>query len=338
MTELNRNIWKLSPGDKNCITDVPGVKVGHVTLDEPLENGERICTGVTAILPHPGNLFRQKVAGAGVVLNGFGKTTGLIQLNELGLLESPIMLTNTFAVPAVTEGTLRYLFSRTPEIGDTTGTVNTVTGECNDSYLNTIRHFAVKPDHAVKAIEEASDEPSAEGAVGAGRGMVCFGMKGGIGTASRLAGGYTVGVLVLSNFGKKEEFQDERYKGGRYSGTEGVNAESDGSIMIILASDAPLDHRRLTRVARRCAIGLGRTGSHMSHGSGDIAIAFSTACRYPHQLEAQTFSCDLIREEQPVMHTLFQAAAEATEEAIVRSLMKAETTTGRKGRTVQGWS
>ncbi|TMW71841.1 P1 family peptidase [Alteribacter natronophilus] len=337
--KLDESIWQLPKGEKNCITDVGGVKVGHVTLDEALPDGECVCTGVTAVLPHSENLFREKVHGAGVVLNGFGKTSGLIQLNELGLLESPVMLTNTFAVPAVTEGTLGYLLRQSPEIGDTTGTVNTVTGECNDGYLNSIRHFSVKPEHAVEAIETAGPQPSAEGAVGAGKGMVCFGMKGGIGTASRSVDGFTVGALVLSNFGKRSEFNEKRYrKEGEPNQSGGTDPKTDGSIMIVLATDAPLEHRRLTRVAKRCAIGLGRTGSHMSHGSGDIVIAFSTAGRYPHHSDRLNEQESFLRDDHPVMNSLFTAAAEAVEEAIVRSLIKAETTKGRRGRTVEGWS
>ena len=199
-------IGRLPVGIKNCITDVEGVKVGHVTLDKPLDGGEHAATGVTAILPHGDNLFRNKVVGASYVLNGFGKTTGLVQVEEFGLIESPIMLTNTFGVPAVTQGTLQYMLEETPEIGDTTGTINVVVGECNDSRLNSIRALSVQPSDAVTAIQEATTEPSLEGAVGAGKGMICFGYKGGIGTSSRVIQTYTIGCLVLSNFGSKGRF------------------------------------------------------------------------------------------------------------------------------------
>src|SRR3954447_24958194 len=190
--------------------------VGHITLDYPFnETGdEYACTGVTAILPHKGNLFKEKVTAASYVINGFGKTTGLVQLNELGVIESPIMLTNTFAVPAVTQGVLEYMLAENQEIGDTTGTINIVVGECNDSYLNSIRHFPVRPEHAIDAIKNASDHQALEGAVGAGKGMICFGYKGGIGSSSRIVDEYTVGCLALTNFGKKEELQRYRFLEG----------------------------------------------------------------------------------------------------------------------------
>ncbi|MDZ5710766.1 P1 family peptidase [Jeotgalibacillus haloalkalitolerans] len=334
---MGMKVGLLPTGELNCITDVCGVKVGHVTLDHEIgEGGDRACTGVTAILPHKGNLFREKVTAASYVLNGFGKTTGLVQLNELGVLESPIMLTNTFGVPAVTQGTLEYMLNQNPEIGDTTGTINVVVGECNDSYLNSIRKFPVKPAHAREALQ-LSEAPAEEGAVGAGKGMVCFGYKGGIGTSSRVIEAadapYTIGVLVLSNFGQKEEFLREKY--GITAKGEGIAETPDGSIMIVLATDAPLSDRQLQRVAKRCGIGLGRTGSHFSHGSGDIVIAFSTAYKIPHESESVMESRKQLREDHPVMNHLFQAAAEATEEAILNSLSQAITTKGRDGRVVE---
>ncbi|MBI0578793.1 P1 family peptidase [Neobacillus cucumis] len=327
-------IGKLPTGDKNCITDVAGVMVGHVTLDYPLDasGNEYACTGVTAILPHNGNLFREKVTASCHVLNGFGKTTGLVQLNELGVLESPILLTNTFAVPAVTQGTLQYMLEDNPEIGETTGTINVVVGECNDSYLNSIRLFPVKPEHAVEAIRKANAEPAREGAVGAGKGMVCFGYKGGIGSSSRKIEEYTIGCLVLSNFGKKEEFQWARYFGE--GDGEGLLETADGSIMIVLATDAPLSDRQLKRLAKRCGIGLGRTGSHFSHGSGDIVIAFSTAHKISHFTEELLETRLLLREDHPIINQFFTGAAEAVEEAILNSLSQAVITKGRLGRVV----
>jgi D-aminopeptidase len=329
--EKGIKIGKLPTGEKNCITDVDGVMVGHVTLDYPMDESgtEYACTGVTAILPHQGNLFKEKVAAAGYVINGFGKTTGLIQVNELGLLESPILLTNTFAVPAVTQGTIEYMLADNPEIGKTTGTINVVVGECNDSYLNSIRLFPVKPEHAIEAIKKASDQRAEEGAVGAGKGMVCFGFKGGIGSSSRMVEGYTIGCLVLSNFGNKEEFRYFRESEG-----EGLTETSDGSIIIILATDAPLSERQLLRMAKRCGIGLGRTGSHYSHGSGDIVIAFSTAQKVAHFTDEMTETRVRVREDHPIMNQLFSGAAEATEEAILNSLSQAETTKGKAGRVV----
>jgi D-aminopeptidase len=328
--ETGLNIGSLPTGVKNCITDVDGVMVGHVTLDHPLDDTgkEFACTGVTAILPHKGNLFKEKVTAASYVINGFGKTTGLVQVDELGVLESPIMLTNTFGVPAVTQGTLEYMLEENAEIGESTGTINIVVGECNDSYLNSIRAFPVKPEHAVEAIKTASDNLAMEGAVGAGRGMVCFGYKGGIGSSSRKIEEYTIGSLVLSNFGKTEEFRG-------YSLAEGLADTADGSIIIVLATDAPLSERQLRRVAKRCGIGLGRTGSHFSHGSGDIVIAFSTAQKIDHFSDRVEEARVQLREDHPIMNKLFAGAAEATEEAILNSLSQASTTKGRLGRVVE---
>lgn len=345
MRDLGFNIGQLPTGQKNCITDVEGVLVGQVTLKYAIENDEWACTGVTAILPHGGNLFREKVIAASYVFNGFGKSTGLVQVNELGLIESPIMLTNTFAVPSVTQGTLQYLMEQNPELGETTGTINIVVGECNDSYLNSIRMIPTQPEHAREAIFQASAEQVAEGAVGAGTGMVCFGYKGGIGCSSRvitmedLSGTYTVGCLVLSNFGSQEELlhynRFVRSKSSDSNELESVDSSTDGSIIMVLATDAPLNERQLQRVAKRCGIGLGRTGSHMSHGSGDIVIAFSTAQTIKHFTNEHKEQITQLREESPVMNALFTAAAEVTEEAILNSLTCAETTTGRKGRKVK---
>lgn len=342
LSDLGITIGKLPVGPKNCLTDVSGVHVGHTTLYYPLEKNEHASTGVTAILPHGGNIFRDKVAASVYVLNGFGKTAGSIQLDELGRLESPIMLTNTFAVPAVTQGTLEYLLDQNPEIGDTTGTVNVVTGECNDSYLNTIRNFSVQPKHAKQAIINATTNQVEEGAVGAGTGMVCCGYKGGIGTSSRLIQdqtideAYTVGCLVLSNFGRAEDLLEHKIfsKNKELHKKSKEDIKSDGSIMIILATNAPLNERQLKRLSKRAGIGLGKTGSHLAHGSGDIVIAFSTAQTFPHNPTANQETVTQLREDQPIMNELFIGVAEATEEAILNSLLKAKTTKGRKGRII----
>lgn len=331
-------VGRLLAGNKNCITDVEGVKVGHITLDHTLGGEERACTGVTAILPHGDNLFQQKVVAASYVLNGFGKTTGLVQVNELGLIESPIMLTNTFGVPAVTQGTLEYMLERNPEIGDSTGTINIVVGECNDSRLNSIRKLPVQPKHAIECIKNASPEISPEGAVGAGKGMICFGYKGGIGSSSRIAQDkdktYKIGCMVLSNFGRKEEFEASRYKVNENEDVPNFSKPADGSIMIVLATDAPLSHRQLTRLAKRCGVGLGRTGSHFSNGSGDVVIAFSTAHKIQHNSVESMETRDQLRDDHPLMNDLFQGVAEVTEEAILNSLSQAVTTTGRNGTIV----
>ena len=332
--ELGLKIGQLSPGAKNCITDVTGVRVGHVTLDFAAEPGENeyARTGVTAILPHGGNLFREKLVAAAHVINGFGKTTGLVQIEELGTLESPIMLTSTLSVPEVHAAAIEYMLERTEEISS----INVVTGECNDSRLNSIRHRFVTKEHARKALEIASEDVCEEGAVGAGKGMVCFGYKGGIGCSSRVipydGGEYMLGVLTLTNFGKQEDFKYAKY--GANSAPDDSGPLSDGSIMIIMATDAPLSDRQLERVSKRCSIGLGRTGGNWGHGSGDITIAFSTAQKIAHAPAGMTESIVQLREDNPVFNKLFQAAAEATEEAILNSLAQAETTTGHNGNTI----
>ncbi|WP_107948985.1 P1 family peptidase [Lysinibacillus parviboronicapiens] len=335
-------IGSLPIGPKNCITDVAGVRVGHVTLDEKLnQDGAYACTGVTAILPHGGNLFQHKVTAASYVLNGFGKTTGLVQVNELGVLESPIMLTNTFGVPAVTQGTLQYMLDANTEIGNSTGTINIVVGECNDSYLNSIRACPVSPAHAIEAIHSASEDVAREGAIGAGKGMICFGYKGGIGTASRIVTveqeiTYTVGCLVLSNFGHSTEFLADRYQ-LKSNQSDSTLSPTDGSIIIVLATDAPLSSRQLSRVIKRCGIGLGRTGSHFSHGSGDIVIGFTTAHHIPHTSNQHVETRTQLREDHAIMNQLFTATAEATEEAILNSLSQAQTTKGRGGHVVEAY-
>jgi D-aminopeptidase len=323
----------LQKGKKNCITDVEGVLVGHKTLYEKLNEEETICTGVTAILPHPRNLFYEKVRAASHVINGYGKTSGLVQVEELGLIESPIMLTNTLSIGQVIEGTVTYMLEQNKEIGDYAGTLNVVVGECNDGFLNSIRLPSVRPEHAVEAIKNAKSSATEQGAVGAGKGMICFGYKGGIGTASRLVTAanekYTVGCLVLSNFGNGEDalFADFPKKQNP--------SNTDGSIMMIVATDAPVYDRQLKRMAKRTAAGLGRVGSHMDNGSGDIAIAFSTANTYQHNANGHLNSISYLRDDHKAMSQLFQAVAEATEEAIINSLKFAETTVGQRGRTIE---
>lgn len=331
--DLGLTVGSLVPGVKNCITDVAGVKVGHVTLDyadTSSDDGHYACTGVTAILPHSGNLFRDKLVAAAHVINGFGKTTGLVQVEELGTLESPIMLTNTLNVPEAQAAAIEYMLEQTEEISS----LNVVVGECNDGMLNSIGHRFVTKEHARTALENASDRLCEEGAVGAGKGMVCFGYKGGIGCSSRLVpyegGEFALGVLTLTNFGRPEEFKYATH-GASLADPVALN---DGSIMIIMATDAPLSDRQLKRISKRCSIGLGRTGGNWSHGSGDIVIAFSTAQKIAHKAAGMTESLVQLREDEPVFNKLFQAAAEATEEAILNSLSQAETTTGKQGKVI----
>ncbi|WRP06806.1 P1 family peptidase [Rossellomorea aquimaris] len=331
--ELGGSIGSYTCGEYNSITDIEGVKVGHNTLHYE-HDGTVVRTGVTAVLPHEGNLFREKLFAASYVINGFGKTVGTIQLEELGVLESPILLTNTLSVGDVLKGAVQYMLDETPEIGDTTGTVNVVVGECNDGFLNDIRDLHVKPEDAREAIIHAHSGPVDEGSVGAGTGMLCFGYKGGIGTSSReCAFGdekYTVGALVLTNFGQRKDLRVPILNTG-----EDVDAP-DGSIMIILATDAPLNERQLKRLAKRASFGLSRTGSYAAHGSGDVVLAFSTAHRIPHQpSNANTIPYGFIKEDGPIISTLFEMAVDSVEEAIWNSLCKAQTTTGRNGRKVE---
>lgn len=323
----------LQKGKKNCITDVWGVQVGHKTLYEKVNGEQTICTGVTAILPHSGNLFYEKVRAACHIVNGYGKTSGLVQVEELGFIESPIMLTNTLSVGPVMEGTITYMLEQNTEIGTSAGTINVVVGECNDGFLNSMRLQAVRPEHAIEAIENASSSAVQQGAVGAGKGMICFGYKGGIGTASRVVTAsnekYTVGCLVLSNFG---DSQDALF--ANFPKKKNPNS-TDGSIMMIIATDAPLYDRQLKRLAKRTAAGLGRVGSHMDNGSGDIAIAFTTANTSAHNVNGHLESITYLRDDDQAMNQLFQAVAEATEEAIINSLKYAETTEGQNGRVIE---
>jgi len=325
-------MMKLKKGTLNLITDVPGVKVGHVTLDQFINKNDSICTGVTAIFPHEGNPFLQKVHAASFVLNGFGKTVGLIQLEELGLMESPIMLTNTFSVGAVLEGTLSYMLEQNPTIGDSTSSLNLVVGECNDSYLNSMRLLAVRPEHAVEALQAAATGSFQQGAVGAGKGMICYGVKGGIGSSSRIAEHrdhtFTLGVLVLTNFGRAEECQISNWKQDKIE-------KPDGSVIIIVATDAPIDSRQLKRLAKRAAIGLGRTGTHIHNGSGDIVIAFSNANTVAHESKDPFEAQSILRDDHPLMNELFQGTIEATEEAVYQSIRLAQTTKGRLDRVIE---
>ncbi len=330
--ELGIKIGSMETGKQNQITDVPGVKVGHVTLLEDLENGECIRTGVTAILPHEGNLFKEKVPAGCFVLNGYGKSTGLVQLEELGEIESPIMLTNTFNVGNVMQHTLSYMLNETKEIGDSTGSLNVVVGECNDMYLNSARIATIRQQDVFQAIEKAGTKVD-EGGVGAGCGMVCFQYKGGVGTASRkIKNSFVIGVLVVSNFGAREELELARFQ------PTNMDKEKlpDGSIMIIVATDAPLSDRQLKRLAKRATVGLAKTGSRIHHGSGDIVIAFSNGYTIPHFSSGEYREARAtIRDDSKIMRELFQGVAEATEEAILNSLTKSETTKGRKDRVVE---
>ena len=323
--ESNINLGKIKKGKRNLITDVPGVKVGHVTLN----NGE-VKTGVTAILPHGENIFKEKVMASSSVINGFGKSLGLVQIDELGTIETPIIMTNTLSVGTAATGLVKYMLKNNDDIGKTTGTVNSVVVECNDGFLNDIRGLHVKEEHVFEAIENAKEEFD-EGAVGAGTGMSCFQLKGGIGSSSRIieldGKEYVLGTLVLSNFGLKPDFiLDGRKLGEEIDKLDKFEMEK-GSIIIIIGTNIPLSERQLKRVSKRAAIGLGRTGSYLGNGSGDIAISFTTANKVEHYEDSDLMDIKMIHENK--IDLVFRAVVESVEESVVSSMLHAKTTVGR---------
>ncbi|HEY6659922.1 MAG TPA: P1 family peptidase [Pyrinomonadaceae bacterium] len=337
--ELGINVGILPTGRLNAITDVQGVMVGHTTLIR----GDNVRTGVTAILPHGGNLFQEKVPGAVFVGNGFGKLAGSTQVNELGEIETPILLTSTLSVPRVADFLIDYMLSLPGN--DKVQSVNPLVAETNDGYLNDIRGRHVSRDDVLAAIKGAKSGVVAEGSVGAGTGTVAFGFKGGIGTASRKLpqrlGGFTLGVLVQTNFGGVLTINGASVgqELGRYYLKDELTDPSspDGSIIIVIATDAPLDARNLGRLAARAIMGLAKTGAAGSNGSGDYAIAFSTAADVRIKTVDQSernVPRNLKTLVNDAMSPLFLAAIEATEEAIYNSLFRATTTTGR-GHTVE---
>ena len=339
--ELGVVVGVLPPGPLNAITDVPGVRVGHFTLIE----GESIRTGATAIVPHGGNLFQEKVPAAIVVGNGFGKLVGSTQVNELGQLETPILLTNTLNVWEAAAALVDYTLALPGN--EDVRSVNPVVGETNDGWLNDIRGRHLRPEHFLQALRAATTGPMEEGTVGAGTGTGAFGWKGGIGTASRrlppALGGYTVGVLVQTNFGGilTVDGVPVGKELGRYAFKEYVEA-GDGSCMIVVATDAPLDARQLQRLAWRAFAGMARTGASFSNASGDYAIAFSVAESVRIRLRSSAqqlidplwlISVTLLAD--PENSPLFQAVAEATEEAIYNSLLRATSVRGHQGHEAQ---
>jgi len=332
--ELGVTPGVLPPGPLNAITDVTGVRVGHVTLSD----GERTNTGVTAILPHAGNLYQDKVPAALYVANGYGKLMGATQIAELGEIETPVLLTNTMSVPEAAAGVIEWTISQPGN--ERVVSVNAVIGETNDAGLNDIRARRVTPGHAIEAIQAADSGPVEEGSVGAGTGTTAFGWKGGIGTSSRRLpdnlGGYTVGVLVQTNFGGVlaidgvgvGEALGQHYLRGALD-----NGDADGSNMIVVATDAPLSDRNLERLAKRAIAGMARTGASFTNGSGDYVLAFSTAesvRRTPDRRRVESMMVSLSNDS---VSPLFQAVAEATEEAIYNSLTMARTMTG-----IRAWS
>ncbi|PCE33626.1 DmpA family aminopeptidase [Burkholderia ubonensis] len=322
----------LPAGPRGTIADVPGVTVGHCTLD-----AGAVQTGVTVVKPHAGDAYRSKVPAGAAVINGFGKSVGLVQVDELGVIDTPIALTNTFGVGAVAHAQIRAAIAENPRIGRDWPTVNPLVFECNDGYLNDLHAFAVNASHYDDACRAATRDV-VRGAVGAGRGMSCFDLKGGIGSASRIAAAagrsYTVGALVLANFGRLPMLTLDGVPVGRIVTARTAPAEppEQGSIIMLLATDAPLDARQLARLARRAAAGLARTGSVYGHGSGDIALAFSTAYTMAHDAQFVTLPALLA---DGVLDPLFQAAAESVEHAIVDALLQAVTVAGRDGHVRQ---
>jgi D-aminopeptidase len=338
-------IGALSPGPGNAITDVAGVRVGHTTLisgEGPLVRGRGpVRTGVTVVLPHGENLFREKVSAAVYTINGHGKTFGFEQVRELGVIEGPLALTNTLNVGLVADALVEHAIHANPGIGVSTTSVNVVVGETNDGYLSDLQGRHVRAEHVWSAIDSASVGEVAEGSVGAGTGTSCFGWKGGIGTASRVIAGrgdtFTLGALVQTNFGRPDQLTIAGVPVGRQLRPPSPDVQEggdDGSVMIVLATDAPLNSRQLQRLCVRTTAGLARTGSVLDHASGDFAIAFSTTYRVEHEPEALVVSLPLVVDEARLMQELFPAVAECVEEAVLNALWRATTVVGRDGHAL----
>lgn len=344
--DLGITIGNYTPGPFNAITDVPGVKVGHQTLisgDGALKPGQGpVRTGVTVIIPRD-DVWHKKVAAGSFVLNGTGEMTGLAWLAESGFLEYPIALTNTLNVPRVANGVMSWMIKQYPAIGIEDDTLTPVVAECDDGRLNDIQGRHVSEQDVMAALDDAAGGPVREGTVGAGTGMVSYGFKGGIGTASRRLpekeGGFTVGVLVNANHGRKPELVvggvpvGKLYEAPKASAEVLSPGQSEGSIIIVIATDAPLDGRQLTRLAKRASLGLARTGSTARHGSGDFMLAFSTANVIPHYPQASTYTLTHLADTH--LNPLITATVEATEEAILNALTMATTVVGRDGHRVE---
>ncbi|MDX5595534.1 P1 family peptidase [Pseudovibrio sp. SPO723] len=335
LSHAKHPVGTLPHGPLDTICDVPGVRVGHHTLSQGM-----IQTGVTALTIGDENPFHFKTRAAVHVFNGFGKSAGLVQVEELGQLETPVVLTNTLSVGAASEGVVRYMLERTPEIGREAGTVNPLVFECNDGYLNNIRALAVRPEHVELALGAASKNFE-QGSVGAGRGMSAFGLKGGIGSASRqiTVGGrlYVVGALVLTNMGRMPDFIMNGLDLGfqlEHAVDDDVHGAEKGSIIMIVGTNLPLSERQLKRVAKRTGVALARTGSYMGHGSGDIAMAFTTADPIPNKSRKQFQSIQQLDEGR--MDRVFRATVDATEAAILNSMLAAETVIGRENHVRRG--
>ena len=323
-------------GPLDAITDVPGVRVGHVTLVDASTGPHALRTGVTAVVPASGDLWNGKLYAGSFILNGNGEAAGLMWVQESGILETPVALTNTLSVGAVQEGLVRHMLAEHPKVGISDDTLTPVVFECDDSSLSDIRALAVRPEHALEALGAAKGGPVAEGPVGAGTGMTSYEFKGGIGTASRVLskeeGGWTVGVLVNANHGARETLRVGGAEVGRELTDLKPRYKQDGSIVVLIATDAPLESRQLSRIAKRAMLGVARTGAVAYHGSGDVALAWSTANRIPHYPKEGVLSVKVLSDFH--LDPLFEAAVEAAEEAVVNVLLAGKTTVGREGNTV----
>jgi len=332
--DLGVVIGRYAPGRHNAITDVPGVQVGHSTIiygSGRLRTGKGpVRTGVTAILPNQGNIFHDRLAGGGFVLNGAGEVSGLTQVLEWGLIETPILLTNTLSVGTCSHGLVRYMVERHPGLGREYDVVIPLVGECDDSWLNDIRGRHVRPDHVYEAIENAQSGPVQEGNVGGGTGMITCDLKGGIGTSSRKLpaskGGYTVGVIAMSNFGRLHDLRMDGIPVGkllapRYS-EQMKRKPTYGSIIVVVATNAPLISQQLNRLSKRAAIGIGRVGSYAAHQSGEIILSFSTANLFSRLSRSRTYSLTFLADSH--ISPLYEAVIEATEEAILNAICMAE--------------
>lgn len=339
--DLGLSIGRFKPGRHNAITDVRGVQVGHCTLiKETRRHGVHkgaVRTGVTAILPNAGNVYMDRIVGGGFVLNGAGEVSGLTQTLEWGLIETPILLTNTLSVGAASEGLVRYMVGKYPDMGIDKDVAIPLVGECDDSWLNDIGARSLMPSHVARAVDGARSGAVAEGSVGGGTGMITCDFKGGIGTSSRRVptgeAVYTLGVLVMSNFGERKDLRVDGVPVGQFLEeafqTQEKRRQNYGSIIAVAATDAPLMTHQLNRLAKRIALGIGRVGSYAAHGSGEIVVAFSTANRVPRVSKSTVYRVKVLLDS--AMNPLYEAAIEATEESILNALCASEEMTGTNG-------
>lgn len=320
--DVAQKYWHWPTGPANHMIDVPGVRVGHISMRDTAS-----CTGVTVILPHEGNLFQDKVPAAVDTFNGFGKACGFEQVRELGRLETPIALTNTLCVPRVADALISYTLQHNPEATS----INPVVAECNDSYLNRIAKRAITEAHVFDALAN-TEHDTQQGCIGAGTGTACYGFKGGIGSASRIVGDYVLGALVQTNFGQMSELMIFGQPVGRQMANIQPPPTPPGSVIVVLATNAPLTALELQRIAKRAMLGLARTGAHGHHGSGDFTIAFSTSNRYAHMPSAPVETIQRVSDR--LLDNFFSATVEAVEQSVYHAMYFAETTQGRDGHVL----